>query len=194
MSDTPETAEPVDAESGDEGADGSADHPERKRVGSAWSRLELLGSGLGVVAADREPAPAVIEPERGERGLHVGGGVVGEPLGPAVSPAHRGFAIVHVGLFDDDRVWARSRERLSADIYTRQVALRYAGAKAKAETEGSYFALVDPNGRCAGVFTTGSGRVTGPETTKRVKSVLARSGQTRKRTSRPSKRTSKRSP
>ncbi len=194
MSDTTETAAPVDAESVGAGTNGSTDHAAEhahRRPGSAWARLELLSGAVGAVAADREPAPAVESGAGG--GLHLGGGVVGEPVGPAVPPAYRGFSIVHVGLFDDDRVWARSRERLSADIYTRQVALRYASAKAKAEAEGSYFALIDLNGRCAGVFTTGSGRVTGPETTKRVKSVLSRSGQTRKRTSRPSKRTSKKS-
>jgi hypothetical protein len=52
-------------------------------------------------------------------------------------------------------------------------------------------------GRCVGVFNTGTGRTTGPETTKRVRRVLQRNGQSksRKRTSRPSaaaKRTSRR--
>lgn len=161
-------------------------------VARAWSRLERIGTiqpihpvASGPVASDGAPAAS------GERGLHEqwGGGFVDVLARPAVHA--RGFAIVHVGLVDDGREWARSRERLSADIYTRQVALRYASAQAKNEQEGSYLAVVDPKGRCIGVFTTGSGRVTGPETTKRVRRVLQRNGQTRKRTSRPSRRTSK---
>lgn len=154
---------------------------------SDWSGLAQLRRHL---AADREPAAAGGDGDGDGDGSPAAGGVVGQPLEHPVD-AGRGFSIVHVGLVDDDREWTRSRERLNAEIYTRQVALRYAAAKAKNEPEGGYFALIDPKGRAIGVFTAGSGRVTGPETMKRVKRVLQKNGQTRKRTSRPSKRTSR---
>lgn len=176
------------------------------RRGSGWSSLERIGGsssgppgGAEPDIVDQQPGPEPVtaggEPSSltgfGLGGLPHGGGASDVSLGGAVPSAGRGFALVLVGLVDDDHEWVRSRERLSADIYTRQVALRYAAAKARVETERGYIAVINPLGRCIGVFTTGTGRTTGPETTKRVRRVLQRNGQTKKRTSRPSKRTSR---
>lgn len=177
--------------------------PTRPR--SAWAHLERIGDAVDAAAAEGAAAESATTASGGEPapsslpviglvggGLPIGGGdPVGAADGGTVPSAGRGFSIVLVGLVDDDHEWVRSRERLSADIYTRQVALRYAAAKAKADAERGYLAVIDPMGRCIGVFTTGTGRQTGPETTKRVRRVLQRNGQTKKRTSRPSKRTSR---
>jgi hypothetical protein len=159
-------------------------------AGTGWSQLEQIGPGTfadaGSAAGDHGG------------GESDGGFSVGEPAGgqqPPVHAAHRGFSIVHVRILDDDREWVRSRERLSATVYTRQVALRYTADRAKNDQEPGYLALIDPSGRAVGAFVTGTGRAASSEATKIVRRALAVAGQTRKRTSRrPSsnKRTSRR--
>jgi hypothetical protein len=72
------------------------------------------------------------------------------------------------------------------------VALRYTAAKARTEQEAGYVALLDPAGRCAGVFAAGSRRDVSSDKVKLVRRALQSDGHMRKRTSRPSrKRTSR---
>lgn len=179
---------------------GSASGGAHRALG-AWSGLEQLSPSPARSASGDDADPDVVgEPTDGSVG-HGDGGAAAHAVGPSVPPAgRRGFAILHACFFDDDRERVRLRERLSDHVYTRQVAVRYAGAKSKGETESGYIAVVDPAGRCVVVYVAGSSRLAGPETARRVRRALARAGEMRaKRTSRPrvprpvaSKRTSRR--
>jgi hypothetical protein len=113
---------------------------------------------------------------------------------PAPSPGEHAFKVVPLKLDEQGMpaLWGK-RHTLSAKVYDRKTAIKYAIHEAQQVSSASLaellFAVVSPNGRCVAVLAGGTGKPVRPLIALRTKRVLVAlmpdEVKVRRRTSRP---------